>query len=97
MVAEIQQTSDTTYRLFDWERLGADGKPRQVHVEQALEAICCDAGPVNPQPPMKSDRPHISRLVACDKFIIDRWEFDQIQRLKNDSRCHLLAVLSGSV
>ncbi len=97
MVAEIQQTSDTTYRLFDWERLGADGKPRQVHVEQALEVICYDAGPVNPQPPMKSDRPHISRLVACDKFIIDRWEFDQIQRLKNDSRCHLLAVLSGSV
>jgi len=66
-------------------------------VEQALDVICYDAGPVNPQPPTKSDRPHIARLVACDKFVIDRWEFDQIQRLKNDSRCHLLAVLSGSV
>ncbi len=39
VLAEIQQSSDTTYRVFDWNRVGADGKPRQLHVEQALACI----------------------------------------------------------
>ena len=38
-VAEIQQTSDITYRIYDYGRLGLDGKPRQLHIEQAKEAI----------------------------------------------------------
>jgi mannose-6-phosphate isomerase len=39
VVAEIQQNSDTTYRIYDWGRMGADGKPRELHIEQALEVI----------------------------------------------------------
>jgi mannose-6-phosphate isomerase len=39
MVCEILQNSDTTYRLYDWERLGADGKPRPLHIEKALDVI----------------------------------------------------------
>lgn len=38
-VAEIQQTSDITYRLYDWDRLGLDGKPRDLHIDLALDAI----------------------------------------------------------
>lgn len=38
-LAEVQQSSDTTYRVFDWNRLGLDGKPRQLHVAEALESI----------------------------------------------------------
>ncbi len=38
-VYEVQQSSDTTFRLYDWGRKGADGRPRQLHVEQALKAI----------------------------------------------------------
>ena len=36
---EIQQNSDTTYRVFDWNRVGLDGKPRELHVQQALASI----------------------------------------------------------
>ncbi len=36
---EVQQSSDTTFRLYDWGRVGADGKPRQLHVAEALKAI----------------------------------------------------------
>ena len=36
---EVQQSSDTTFRLYDWGRTGPDGKPRQLHVKQALQAI----------------------------------------------------------
>jgi mannose-6-phosphate isomerase len=39
VVLEIQQNSDTTYRVFDWNRLGPDGRPRPLHVEQALASI----------------------------------------------------------
>jgi mannose-6-phosphate isomerase len=39
VVAEIQQTSDITYRIYDWDRVDAHGKSRELHVEQALEAM----------------------------------------------------------
>ncbi|WP_248929926.1 type I phosphomannose isomerase catalytic subunit [Paenibacillus hamazuiensis] len=39
LVAEIQQNSDTTYRLYDYDRLGLDGKPRELHVEDSLNVI----------------------------------------------------------
>jgi mannose-6-phosphate isomerase len=39
VIFEIQQNSDTTYRVFDWNRTGLDGKPRELHVEQSLASI----------------------------------------------------------
>lgn len=39
LIYEIQQNSDTTYRVFDWNRIGLDGKPRDLHVEQSLASI----------------------------------------------------------
>ncbi len=39
LIAEIQQSSDATYRLFDWGRVGTDGKPRTLHLEEALQVM----------------------------------------------------------
>ena len=39
LILEIQQNSDTTYRVFDWGRTGLDGKPRQLHVEESMKSI----------------------------------------------------------
>jgi mannose-6-phosphate isomerase len=39
VIAEIQQNSNTTYRVYDWNRVGADGKPRPLHIEKALDVI----------------------------------------------------------
>ena len=50
---EIQQNSDTTYRVFDWNRLGLDGKPRSIHVEESLR--CIDFGDLEPAP--RASRP----------------------------------------
>ena len=52
VVAEIQQNSDTTYRVYDWGRLGADGKPRALHIDKALDVSNFDqpaAGIVQPR------------------------------------------------
>lgn len=43
LLAEVQQPSDTTYRVYDWGRLGLDKKPRELHLEQALASIHFDA------------------------------------------------------
>jgi mannose-6-phosphate isomerase len=97
LVAEIQQSSDTTYRLFDWNRLGTDGKPRALHVEQALEVIDFDRSPVQPQELRPTNRPGVGRLVECDKFMLDRRQLDSPQTVGGDGRCHVLTVIEGSV
>jgi mannose-6-phosphate isomerase len=97
LVAEIQQSSDTTYRLFDWNRVGPDGRPRALHVEQGLAVVDFARGPIVPQRPRATDRPQVSRLVECDKFVWDRWEFDAPLPAGGDDRCHILTVLQGAV
>jgi mannose-6-phosphate isomerase len=97
VIAEIQQASDTTFRLFDWNRVGKDGKPRELHVEQALAAINFDFGAVEPQSPQATDKPFVERLVHCDKFVLDRWRMNAPQSVGGDDRCHIVAVIGGSV
>src|SRR5256885_1219234 len=48
LMAEVQQTSDATFRLYDWDRVDAFGKRRPLHVEEALASIHWDFGPVRP-------------------------------------------------
>ena len=68
VLAEIQQASDTTYRVFDWNRMGLDGNPRQLHVEEALESIDFD---LRGKPPHAS--PHSGRPgIRCKLFSFER-------------------------
>ena len=96
-MAEIQQSSDATFRLFDWNRVGPDGQPRPLHVEQAFEVIDFRRGPLSPVRPQPTERPEAVRLVECDKFVLDRWEIDSPVRLGGDARFHILAVLAGAL
>lgn len=70
LVAEIQQSSDTTFRLFDWNRLDAEGKSRPLHLKQGLEVTDYQSGPVSP---IRSDGALAGwqRLVRCDNFELD--------------------------
>ena len=56
--AEVQQPSDVTYRLFDWNRVGLDGQPRPLHIDLAMQALMWPQGPVSPTIPLplKCDR-----------------------------------------
>lgn len=97
LVAEIQQASDTTFRLFDWNRVGPDGQPRPLHVEQALQVIDFARGPVEAQTPTAADQPGVSHLVHCDKFNLDRWELSEPRTVGGDGRLHVLLVVRGEV
>lgn len=98
LVAEIQQSSDVTYRLHDWDRVGPDGLPRPLHVEAGLEAVT-RFGPVGPVTPAATADPAMRRLVACDHFLLDevRPAAGGAWAVGGDDGCHLLAVLAGSV
>ena len=69
IVAEIQQNSDTTYRIYDW------GRPRPLHLEQALAVLdfaLVEPGPVAPKLLMEEDRLRIEQLVTCPYFETER-------------------------
>ncbi|HEY2892900.1 MAG TPA: type I phosphomannose isomerase catalytic subunit [Pirellulales bacterium] len=97
LVAEIQQASDTTYRLYDWGRLGPDGRPRELHVEAGFEAIDESHGPVAAQQPLPTGVPGVERLVASHAFVMDRWRLSDARAIGGDKQCHIIAVVEGGL
>jgi len=72
MVLEVQQTSDATFRLYDWGRLGADGKPRDLHLEAGLACTLVAPDGAGLQKP-RQDSDGAETLVQCPFFMIRRW------------------------
>ena len=97
LVAEIQQSSDTTFRLFDWNRLGTDGRPRELHVEQGLDAIDFARGPVSPIRHPVSCQDESVGLVRSKQFSLERHLLLGPKDLGGDGRFHILTVVDGSV
>lgn len=97
LLAEIQQSSDLTFRLDDWGRVGADGRPRPLHVEQALQCIDFERGPVFPVTPTRiGDHPLQEELVRSEHFVMRRHRSASPFSFAADDRCHVLMVLDGS-
>lgn len=74
LMAEVQQTSDATFRLFDWNRRDAHGRSRQLHLDQALASIDWTRGPVHPIPVTGFSQPPASRLqelARCPFFVLE--------------------------
>jgi mannose-6-phosphate isomerase len=98
LLAEIQQMSDATFRVFDWGRLGTDGKPRELHVDQALESTNFSLGPVDPLVPIpmpacgENTR---QRLSQSAYFALERWQVRQPQVLGSADRFTVLMALEG--
>jgi mannose-6-phosphate isomerase len=97
MVVELQQASDATFRLFDWNRLGPDGRRRPLHVEQALEAIDFSAGPVEPIRLAVAEKNTGTVLVECEYFVLRRWDLTGPASIGGDGHCHVISVVDGAV
>lgn len=75
LIAEIQQNSDTTYRVYDWNRVGHDGKPRPLHIEKALDVINFEqVEPSLPQEQLIRDDGAIQVWELCRNryFVVER-------------------------
>lgn len=95
VIAEIQQASNTTFRLFDWNRVDHQGQPRELHVEASLEVADYERGPVTPQPP-KLINEGVQRLVDCEKFVLERRRVDQAATTIPKEHCfRILASIAG--
>ncbi|HTV73608.1 MAG TPA: type I phosphomannose isomerase catalytic subunit [Candidatus Acidoferrales bacterium] len=79
---ETQQASDLTYRIFDWNRLGPDGKPRQLHVEKAADVLDYRQSRAGAVKPLTYTLDGLARiaLVADAHFLMERVQLDDVPR-----------------
>ena len=71
LIAEVQQSSNLTYRVYDFGRVGADGKPRELHIKKALDVALrqppvCPVGPTEPAKAVPGGQ--VQPLVSCERF-----------------------------
>ncbi len=90
LIFEVQQNSDTTYRVFDWNRLGLDGKPRELHVDESLQSIDFN----DPEPGVVEQ--HGENVVSCDFFQVEKWALDQT-RADEKAGFSIFTVIGGSL
>ena len=91
LIHEIQQNSDTTYRVFDWNRLGLDGKARELHVGESLASI--DFQDFEPA----MDSPLGDNLASCEYFKTDLKALQLGETITNprDDRFSIISVVEG--
>ena len=93
VLLEVQQNSDVTLRLHDWNRRPA----RPLHVKDALEIIRFGVtAPEKETPRRLPGAPPRERLVACDKFVIDRCRLTRPRRMKTGGAMAVISVIEGA-
>jgi mannose-6-phosphate isomerase len=91
LILEIQQNSNTTYRIYDWDRVGADGKPREVHIDKALKVIDWEN---NGDPRCKISG---TTVQNCEYFRLDRFALKVAKDFPMTGKTfHALFVAEGS-
>ena len=96
LVAEIQQASDCTFRLFDWDRVDKDGQPRQLHIDQALDVIDFERGPIEFVPRPQTTIADAQTLVDCDKFTLKEFAYPGTYRL-DSKQLAIVTVPNGKI
>ena len=97
LIAEIQQNSNTTYRIYDYGRVGADGKPRQLHIDKAVDVTnLCPAKPYPQSEPVDMGGWTKKRLAKCEYFTVDVINVDTSAALEADKSSFVnILVLDG--
>ena len=91
LLIEVQQNSDTTYRVFDWNRVDDKGKQRPLHVDQALQ--CIDFDDVAP----KLVEPQGELLLRNDLFEVQKWNLTAPRKISSKGQFAIVCCLSGAL
>jgi mannose-6-phosphate isomerase len=96
VLLEIQQNSDTTYRAYDWGRVGLDGKPRALHLRESLDCLEANTGPA-PQIIRSGNGPEV--LAQCPEFTLRRVRLAAGGRLEFNARQQprIMSVVEGNL
>lgn len=98
VIFEIQQNSDTTYRVFDWNRVGLDGKPRALHIRESLASMDFNdfEPPLIDAPFIKVGEARMRLLVQSPLFFVQAMKADADARIHLPSKkMQIIGVLSG--
>ena len=98
IVCEVQEYSDLTYRVYDYGRVDANGKSRELHLKKALEVTKFQGTRSGRVPPLSLHSPDANKhlLAACDFFATERWDCDRTTQIEGDfAEFQLLIILSG--
>jgi mannose-6-phosphate isomerase len=91
VLVEIQENSDTTYRIYDWNRAEKRREPRQMHIAEAMQ--CVDFGDVEPSLLTPKDE----SLVKNELFEIDKWELEREREIAERGRFAIVVCLTGEL
>lgn len=91
VIVEVQQNSDTTYRVFDWNRIGLDGKPRALHIEESLRSI--DFNDFEPELALQKGE----LVVECEYFRIEKWNLETARAAHKEDQFAIFTCISGAV
>ena len=100
-LVEVQENSDTTYRLYDWGRLGLDGKPRETNLEQALRSVRVGGDLRKPRRPYRRGVAHPEDAnkrgvcVDADEFAVDLYEITGPLDRETEELAVLYIVIAG--
>lgn len=101
LLYELQQYSDTTYRVYDWDRVGTDGKPRSLHVDKALAVMDLQPRSVVtavPDDQADSEGNQVAVLIRGTYFGLDRLRVTAAEATYTPGgTCHLMTVIAGTV
>jgi mannose-6-phosphate isomerase len=102
LLLEVQQNSDTTYRVHDWDRVDRDGRARELHVEQALQVIRWDDHPPRqakaPMPWPESSGNRGWEILVTPFFALTAWDVRREDCERADGRaCRMFFCESGRV
>ena len=94
LILEIQQNSDTTYRVYDWGRVGLDGKPRTLHIEQSLASLAANTASA---PQLVRPVGPTTVLSECREFRITRHCLSRDGKLafRAGEQARILSVVEG--
>jgi mannose-6-phosphate isomerase len=91
LLVEIQENSDTTYRIYDWNRVKKGRAPRQMHIAEAMQ--CVDFKDVEPA----LLRPKGESLVRHEGFEIEKWELERDREIAEHGRFAIVVCLEGKI
>ena len=97
IIFETQQASDLTYRIFDWNRVDASGKPRELHVSKAADVLNYHADGERAIAELRYEFEGIERaaLIAAPHFVVERLHVTRQARLRTEGRPLILMTLAA--
>jgi mannose-6-phosphate isomerase len=96
LVLETQQSSDTTYRVYDYDRKDQNGNTRELHLEKAIDVITVPHKGFSSQPVIeKRDGHTVTTFVETEYFTVYKWEITEKADFKQDKPFLLMSVING--